>query len=241
VITLTVSEGAIRLPDGNVITAANGAVALASIPLVSGGAGSVDPRTNDGTVSFSLQCQNVATTFSIQARIRWNVQKRQHTLYGVVRECYEDDTGGGPCATFCDGSPSNDVLYLTVSNYTGPEPASGSPNGTYVLERVPGLCDFFRGGWLWGCNPLEGYSSYRGGDDETRAWRSYIAANSWQIINGECKILLLDADIDPSVNTSYCGTGVLHSGKGKVYVHTRVWGALPEDIVPGSFDWKIEA
>jgi hypothetical protein len=26
-----------------------------------------------------------------------------------------------------------------------------------------------------------------------------------------------------------------------VYVHTRVWGALPEDIVPGSFDWKIEA
>ena len=243
---VTVSDGAVIVGD-RVIVPADGEVHIetVSIPLVTGGgdqSGNI-PRFYEGSINVAPQCESAS--FSIRARIEWNTQKRQHVLYGLVRECYEDDTDGGPCATFCNGSPANNVLYLTISNYTGPEPASGSPNGTYVLERFPGYCDFFMGGAAWGCNPYEGVinlpSFYMGGYDEARAWRTYIALESWQIVNGECKILLLDSDIDSSVNTSYCGTGVLHSGVGKVYVHTRVWGAIAEDIVPGSFDWEISA
>ena len=242
---VSVSSGAVSVGD-RVIIPADGEVLIetVSIPLVSGGAdqsGNI-PRFYEGSISVAPLCESAS--FSIRARIQWNTQKRQHVLYGLVRECYEEP-GSNPCATFCSGSPANNVLYLRISNYTGPEPASGSPDGTYVLERFPGYCDFFMGGLAWGCNPYEGVinldSFYRGGYDEARAWRTYIAVESWQIVNGECKILLLDSDIDSSVNKSYCGTGVLHSGVGKVYVHTRFWGALPEDIVPGSFDWEIEA
>jgi len=160
VITVTVSTGAVVFPDGRVFTAADGPVALASVPLVSGGALAADPRTNDGTVSFALQCQNVETTFSVTARIRWNVQKRQHTLYGIVRECYEEGT---PCATFCSGSPPPDTIYLTISNVNVTAIASGSYGSatfgagvaganaagnvveqTYVLDRVPNICS----GWI---------------------------------------------------------------------------------------------
>ena len=83
VITVTVSYGAVVFPDGRVFTPADGEVELASIPLVSGGASAADPRTNEGTVSFALQCQNVETQFSVQARIEWATQKRQHIVYGV--------------------------------------------------------------------------------------------------------------------------------------------------------------
>ena len=242
-IYVTVSAGAVVVGD-RIIVPADGEVHIEglSIPLVTGGGDQSGnfPRFYDGSVSVAPACESAS--FSIRARIEWNTQKRQHVLYGLVRECYEIGT---PCATFCDGDPPNDVLYLTISNYTGPEPASGSPNGTYVLERVPNYCDAFLGGWLWGCNPYESVInlpiSNRGGYDDTRATKNFISAGSWQIINGECKILLLVAYSNYSVSKSYCGTGVLHSGTGTIYVHTRLWGALPEDIVSGSFDWEIEA
>ena len=151
VIELTVSQGAVVYPDGTVITPASGTVALASIPLVSGGASAVDPRTGEGSVSFALQCQNVETTFSITARVRWNVQKRQHTVYGIVRECYEEGT---PCATFCSGSPPPSTLYLTISNVNVTAGPSVAPsvaainalandwieNKTWVMERVDNYC-----------------------------------------------------------------------------------------------------
>ncbi len=235
---VTVTAGAVIVGD-RVIVPEDGEVHIetVSIPLVTGGgdqSGNI-PRFYEGSVSVAPTCESAS--FSIRARIEWNTQKRQHVLYGLVRECYEIGT---PCATFCDGSPANNVLYLTISNYTGPEPASGSPNGTYVLERFPGYCDFFMGGFTWGCRPdtLSSYT-YNGGYDEARAWRTYIAVESWEIVNGECKILLLVAYNNSSINKSYCGTGVLHSGSGTIYVHTRVWGALPEDMVSGSFDWEI--
>jgi hypothetical protein len=153
VITVTVSTGAVVFPDGRVITSADGAVTLTSVPLVSGGALAADPKTNDGTVSFALQCQNTETTFSVQARIEWNTQKRQHVLYGIVRECYEE---GEPCGTACDGDPSPDVLYLTISNFTsnfndifgplvGYSLIDSEINGTYVLERVAYFCDSYLG------------------------------------------------------------------------------------------------
>ena len=152
-ITLTVSTGAVVFPDGRVFTSADGPVELASIPLVSGGALATDPRTNEGTVSFALQCQNVETQFSVQARIEWNTQKRQHVLYGIVRECYEE---GEPCGTACDGDPSPDVLYLTISNFSsnfndifgpiaGYSLIDSEINGTYVLERVAYFCDSYLG------------------------------------------------------------------------------------------------
>jgi hypothetical protein len=236
---VTVTSGAVVVGE-TVIVPADGEVQItgASIPLVSGGGdqSTNDPRFYDGSISVAPQCQSAS--FSIRAKIEWNTQKRQHVLYGLVRECYEIGT---PCATFCSGSPPPDVVYLTISNYTGPEPASGSPNGTYVLERSPGFCDVFLGGWPWDCDPLAELRSFRGGYDDTRVTKNFISAGSWQIINGECKILLLVAYSDSSVNKSYCGTGVLHSGEGVIYVHTRLWGALPEDIVSGSFDWEITA
>lgn len=204
------------------------------IPVAAGDA--TDPITSGYAVRIQAVC-GTTVTVQITAEIEWNVSQRQHTLYGIVRECYEEGT---PCAEFCDGDPPPDVLYLTISNYTGPEPASGSPNGTYVLERFPGVCDGFIGAVPWGCRPnsltpdsmLEGY-------DEARAFSKFISIGSWQIVNGECKILLLVAYDGSSVDKSYCGEGVLHSGTGLVYVHTRLFGALPEDIVPGSFDWEI--
>jgi len=169
VITVTVSEGAVMFPDGRVFTAADGPVTLGTVPLVSGGAGATDPRTNDGTVSFALQCQNVETTFCVQARITWNVQRRQHTLYGIVRECYEDGT---PCATFCSGSPPPSTLYLTISNVNVTAGPSGAPtvaainalandwieNKTWVMERVANYCqtwdtNFLQYGPCSGANP----------------------------------------------------------------------------------------
>jgi hypothetical protein len=114
VIELTVSSGAVVFPDGRVITAADGAVAMASIPLVSGGASAVDPRTNEGTVSFALQCQNVETFFSVQARVRWNTQKRQHIVYGIVRECYEYPPN--PCASLCGGLGKPSTVYVALTN-----------------------------------------------------------------------------------------------------------------------------
>ena len=165
VIELSVSQGAVVYPDGTVITPASGTVALASIPLVPGGAGAVDPRTGAGSVSFALQCQNVETTFSIQARVRWNVKKRQHTVYGIVRECYQEDTGGGGvCDTFCSGSPAPSEMYLTISGVSTASEvhpnsgASSSPsisfmNGTYVVDEYQknyGICDVFLSGFTFG-------------------------------------------------------------------------------------------
>jgi len=241
VIELTVSAGAVVFPDGTVITPADGTVVLASVPLVSGGAGAVDPRTNDGTVSFALQCQNVETTFSVTARIRWNVQKRQHTLYGIVRECYEEGT---PCATFCSGNPPPASLYLTISNYTGPTLASGTPNGTYVLDRVPNYCNWYLGNWGWGClaSPLN--VNLEAGNDDVSAYmdsNARITANSWQIINGDCRLLVLwvNTSYNPITLTSFCGTGVLASGTNGVVLLATAIPVTSGDIVSGSFDWEI--
>jgi hypothetical protein len=151
VVTVTVSTGAVVFPDGRVITSADGAVTLASVPLVSGGALATDPRTNDGTVSFALQCQNTETTFSVQARIRWATQRRQHILYGTVRECYEEGT---PCAAVCSGSPPPNSVYLTISNIretsTGLAALSGD-EATYVLSRIPNFCFEYSSPWSDTC------------------------------------------------------------------------------------------
>jgi len=243
VITVTVSTGAVVFPDGRVFTADDGPVTLASVPLVSGGALAADPRTNDGTVSFALQCQNVETTFSVQARISWATQKRQHVLYGIVRECYEEGT---PCATACSGSPPPASLYLTISNYTGPTIATGTPNGTYVLDRVPNYCNWYLGNWGWGCLALPLDVNLEAGNDDVSAYmdaNARITANSWQIIDGNCRLLVLwvNTSYNPTTLTSFCGTGVLASGTNGVVLLATAIPVTSGDIVSGSFDWEISA
>ena len=162
VITVNVSYGAVVFPDGRVFTPADGLVELASIPLVSGGASASDPRTNEGTVSFALRCQNVETQFSVQARIEWNTQKRQHVLYGIVRECYEEEN---PCAATCSVglNPPPDEIYLTISDINVPDTmgAFGTFNDqyaflnqTFVLSRQAGICTSWFGTARGGeCDP----------------------------------------------------------------------------------------
>ena len=233
VIELIVSAGAIVFPDGRVITAADGAVTLAPVPLM---ASSNDPRTFEGTVSFAPQCMNVETLFSIRARVRWNVQMRQHVVYGIVRECYED---GFPCATACEGTQAPNVAYLTISNYTGPTYDSPVPmdvEGTYVLERAPGFCDYYYTFWnsnlcfslenplgslLWAPIAINNYG--------TTNYGFYMA--HYAQIGGVCGGFEL---FPPDAQFSICGDGVLFSGtNGKV----RINGTT---VIENAFDWEIE-
>jgi hypothetical protein len=241
VITLTVSTGAVVFPDGRVITSADGAVTLASVPLVSGGALAADPRTNDGTVSFALQCQNTETTFSVQARIRWATQRRQHILYGIVRECYEEGT---PCGTACSGSPPPEVLYLTISNFTSnfnditPDNAALVPaeiNGTYVLERIPYACDSYVGVFGKGerCS-ISGIQNitvggYFGGG--ISFW--YFFPNSGCFFPFSMLVDYVDLTVP------ICGSSYQSSGTG---TKVRYFAFDPVDgLLTGSFDWVLEA
>ena len=252
VITVNVSYGAVVFPDGRVFTPADGPVELASIPLVSGGASAADPRTNEGTVSFSLQCQNVETQFSVQARIEWATQKRQHVLYGIVRECYEEPGDTDNCCPA--GSSLPDELYVTISNYTGPvgqetDGTSLEYNGTYVLSRQPGFCGFFLGQWDFGCldtqqNPL-GASlgvlarlSLRAG---TVGGYIEIQMGRHALFSGVCRAHLLY--MKSSTPKTFCGTGVIASGEdGQIIMDTY---QVPTDLgatgAEGSFDWEVSA
>jgi hypothetical protein len=248
VITVTVSTGAIVFPDGRVITAADGAVALTSVPLVSGGASAADPRTNEGTVSFALQCQNVETLFSVQARIEWNTQRRQHVLYGIVRECYEEPGDTDNCCT--SGSTLPDELYVTISNYTGlvgtrSDGTSLDYNGTYVLTRQPGFCDSYIGEWEFSCsissNPL-------GESLGTQKITTSLGPGSAGYIvffyrtaqfSGVCRSQGLHI-LSPTT-TTFCGTGVIASGtNGEIYMDFTQF-PFTGTRVSGSFDWEVSA
>lgn len=85
-------------------------------------AGAGDQSTNDkrfynGTVSVRAACVNDYVSFTVSGHIAWDVKKRQHVLYGIVRECYEEP-GSDVCAGECT-SPSvvPDELYVTLSNF----------------------------------------------------------------------------------------------------------------------------
>jgi len=141
----------------------------AGIPLVSGAGdqSANDPRSTQGTVSIRAACGNDTVTFSVGATISWNVQKRQHVLYGIVRECYEENDIGAECAAVCapPSSPPNEV-YLTLSNFNITEVSqdtnfdgayysaeemqnllSENLDGTIVVPRNPGLCNSFETGY----------------------------------------------------------------------------------------------
>ena len=234
VITVNVSYGAVVFPDGSVITAADGQVELSSIPLVSGGASAADPRTNEGTVSFALQCQNVETQFSVQARIEWATQKRQHVLYGLVRECYEIGT---PCATACSGSAPPDTIYLEIKNVSlsGGATVAGLA-GTYVMTRAPNFCD------LW-----ENYADLTCSVGAFVGYQEYIVASSIRVgtisqsirrvvtISGVSECVLATLNWLNTTPVPICGTGVIKSGTGGQITFAN--GAA----TTGTFDWEITA
>jgi hypothetical protein len=235
VIELTVTAGAVVYPDGTVITPASGTVALATVPLVSGGAGAVDPHSNEGTVSFALQCQNVETTFSIQARIRWNVQKRQHTLYGIVRECYEEGT---PCATVCSGSPPPSSVYFNVSNAT-----TSAVEGSYVIGRVPNFCASYYGYVDTECTKLETLGGIQDIFSINQNVPTVVSADEqtisgyfvWRDGSGVCNVRRFSISRPSSATWSYCGTGSLFSGTGANLF------TLGGTTSVGTFDWSVTA
>jgi hypothetical protein len=252
VITVTVSTGAVVFPDGRVFTAADGPVALASVPLVSGGALAADPHTGDGTVSFSLQCQNVETTFSVQAIIRWATQKRQHILYGRVRECYDTPDPEDPtvtsCDTFCSGDPPPDVVYLTISglsSVTATPPYAGTVsnlaglNGTYVIEkwlRESGVCNQFLSQYT-NPSPCEGIlTTFAAAVNISNGFgvSSQPFANTWVSafweFDGDCYIIAVS-----------CAPGtvdvcVSQSGTGEIQLFKLPFG---DGFYKGSFSWTL--
>jgi hypothetical protein len=148
-VTFTCLMGQFTLAGGIVLNPGDAHTFSPSVPLVPLLSG--DPRTSDGTFGGFATCDN--TQVSVQARIGWSSSERMHVLHGIVRECYEEGT---PCGTACDGDPSPDVLYLTISNFTsnfndiyGPMVGyyliDSEINGTYVLERVAYFCDSYVG------------------------------------------------------------------------------------------------
>jgi len=236
IVEVIVSTGSLVAPDGRVITAADGAVTVGSVPLVSGGgdASTSDPRTGEGTVSYSSLCDNVETTFTIRATIRWNTKKRQHVLYGIVRECYEEGT---PCATVCSGSPPPNTIYLTIKNVSlsGGATVAGLA-GTYVMTRAPNLCD------LW-----ENYADLTCSVGSFWGYNEYIVATSMTVrtmsqsirrvvtIGGVSECVLATLYWFDATPVPICGAGLIKSGTGGQITFAN--GAA----TTGTFDWEISA
>jgi len=256
-VEVIVSTGSLVAPDGRVITAADGAVTVGSVPLVSGGgdASTSDPHTGEGTVSYSSLCDNVETTFTIRATIRWNTKKRQHVLYGIVRECYDEPDPNDPtvtsCDTFCDGDPPPDEVYLTISGlssltatspWTGTVSNLSSLNGTYAVAswlRASGVCNQFLSTYdnPSPCNTLSpplnlfaaGVNIDNGFGLFAQPYASTWIGGYWHF-DGECYILAMG-----------CKLGIAdvclgESGTGEIQLFKLPYGT---GVYEGSFSWTL--
>jgi hypothetical protein len=221
---VTVSNGAVIVGD-LIIVPADGEVEIetVSIPLVTGGGDQSenDPRFYEGSISVVPQCESAS--FSIRARIEWNTQKRQHVLYGLVRECYEIGT---PCATACDGDPPPDTIYLTISNFSGTLPDSPFVvNATYVLTRDANFCDSWSASWPPDC---VGFSSGSAERIVVSKGTGIDMSHHTPINGGLCANLYMNSTTAMPV---ICGTGVVGTGSGNAFY---------EGVSAGTFDWEIE-
>jgi hypothetical protein len=233
-VSVSASSGTGVFVEGTLVGVGETLDLAATIPLVTGGGdqSTNDPHISSGSATVTPECHNKTAIFTIEARIEWNVAKRQHVVYGLVRECYEIGT---PCSTFCNGVAAPDIVYVTISNYTGP--AKDSPfviEGTYVMERYPNLCDSYQGD-----TPPEG-GCLR--DILRTQYMRLVPGYNWAWstnapVDGECAELLLRFTTSVS---SLCGTGVIDSGtNGVVYIAYSVF-SNPEIVTGASFDWEIE-
>lgn len=207
-------------------------------------AGAGDQSTNDkrfynGMVSVRAACANDFVSFTVSGHIAWNVKKRQHILYGTVRECYETGT---PCSTFCNGSPAPDVLYLTISNYTGPTYDAGTPmdiEGTYVLDRIPGICNSYAAPWTYGLCFSSQFPLAAAvfGVVQVNRWGAEsfgIYMGHFAPVNGFCGGFEL---FTPETEFTVCGSGVIHSGtNGRVRIGTVLGSGTVHN---NKFDWEI--
>jgi hypothetical protein len=227
-----VSSGAVVVGD-TLIVPADGEVQItgASIPLVSGGGDQSEniPLFYNGSISVAPQCQSAS--FSIRAKIEWNTQKRQHVLYGLVRECYEEGT---PCGTACDGVPSPDTLYLTISGIDSSEFPYGVPNATFVLSRLPNTCNSYdliippygspyglisnasiNPWWVWGA---------------TEGLIALLTGATTGSSSGYFQVTGVDAVLEFP-----CGTGTLATGTG-----TWIFSSFSQ-FLTGSCSWSVSA
>jgi hypothetical protein len=207
-----------------------------TIPLVTGGGdqSTNDPRTSAGTATVTPECHNKTAIFTVQARLEWDVKKRQHVVYGLVRECYEIGT---PCATACDGDPPPDTIYLEIKNVSlsGGATVAGLA-GTYVMTRAPNFCD------LW-----ENYADLTCSVGLFFGYREYIVATSIRVgtisqsirrvvtISGVSECVLATLNWLNTTPVPICGTGVIKSGTGGQITFAN--GAA----TTGTFDWEITA
>jgi hypothetical protein len=224
-VSVSASSGTGVFVEGTYVAIGDTLDLAVTIPLVTGGAdqSTNDPRTSAGTATVTPECHNKTAIFTISGRIEWNVSKRQHVVYGLVRECYEIGT---PCSTWCGGFASPSTIYLTISNFGGTAPDSPyTVNGTYVLDRVPNACDWWQAPWPHDC---AGFSVSGGDTINVSSGNGIFMCHFTPINGGLCVNLRMTAT---GVGT-ICGTGVIDSGtNGQSYY---------EGVYNGSFDWEIE-
>lgn len=227
-VTLTCTAGKVRFGE-YLISEGESQDFDVSFPLVAGTGDQSedDPRSSVGTFSVTPVCRDAS--FSITARIEWTTSNRLHTLYGIVRECYEIGT---PCAEFCDGDPAPDELYLTISNYSGIEPDSPYVvEGTYVLPRSPGVCNVYRDDW-----PTEGGCLFYVFDNYVRVDPGELQMIHATRSDGECVAILLTATVGLD---KYCPADLPVSGTNGVAYRAIYTGANYTTTQVGSFDWEI--
>ena len=230
------------------------------IPLVagSGDQSDNDPRSGSGTVSFIQACGNQRAKVDISATIRWATQKRQHILYGIVRECYEDPENP-PCATICSGSPPPAAVYMTVSNVqfalsSGSSLPSWWNNATsglaatYVLDRLPFQCDYYELeiepeciGWYMSI--LFGYPRYASllfasGSGRTVQF-NYSNDVILQTTDGQkCESVILTIPGNSIGDNDQCALPKSGSN-GSIYREPR-FNEVPVDEKVGTFSWSID-
>jgi hypothetical protein len=207
----------------------------ATIPLVTGGGdqSTNDPRTYNGSATVTPECHNKTAIFTISGRIEWNVTKRQHVVYGIVRECYEIGT---PCATSCSGVAPPSSIYLTISNVSlsGGTTVDGFA-GTYVLDRLPNTCDGYGLETPRTCS----FGVFNGYLDAVYATSSMINGlvgfNLSATQSGQTRCSDVTFSWYTETPTPICGTGSISSGTGGTVALSNLFFSAT-----GTFDWEIE-
>jgi len=226
----------------------------AGIPLVAGAGDQSNnyPRIASGRIAWRQKCVNETVSFTVSAEISWSVKKRQHVLYGLVLECYQEP-GSDPCSTFCDGSPAPDSLYLTISGLSHATLTDISVfNGTYVVDAVDrsrGICNMYTGTFSTGTclgapnvfGPVDaGYGranvnigSYLNVLGRTLSDPS-IYAN--RIMNGLCYLVVLECGVGLDANVCNTTSG---TGTARVFMYLLSNGQAADYTM--SFSWSLSS